>query len=77
MQVKQQEIQAVEEKLSRQNGGIAAVAVAIWSAPLLALWYWVFKLNGLFAPLMLATSGALIGVAVRFHGPATHHPLES
>lgn len=68
MQVKKQEIDAVEEKLNQQHGIKAAVAAALWAAPVLVLWYWIYQINGNFAPLMLALSGAVIGTAVRFHG---------
>jgi hypothetical protein len=68
LDIERQDLQEVEAKLNRQNGLKAAFVVAIWSVPLLALWYWIFQLNDLFAPVMLTLSGAIIGIAVRFHG---------
>lgn len=68
MKVEQREIDAVEARLDSQNGVSAACAVAVWSVPVIVLWYWVFQVNDTVAPLMLAISGAIIGLAVRFHG---------
>ncbi|GGF69335.1 hypothetical protein [Alteromonas lipolytica] len=68
MQVQQQEIEAVEAKLNRQNGLAAAIAAALWAVPMLILWYWLYLQDDRFAPLMLAVSGALIGLTVRYYG---------
>ncbi|WP_414828456.1 hypothetical protein [Alteromonas sp. H39] len=68
LQVNQQEIDAVEAKLQRQHGMKAAIAAAFWAVPILVLWYVTYQINDSFAPLMLAISGILVGLAVRFHG---------
>lgn len=68
MQVEQREVADVEAKLNRQHGLKAAVAIAVWSAPILAFWYWLYLLDDRFAPLMLAVSGALTGLLVRYYG---------
>ncbi|HCV17353.1 MAG TPA: hypothetical protein DGF36_04440, partial [Alteromonas sp.] len=68
MQVNQQEIDAVEAKLNGQHGLKAALAVAFWSVPILVLWYWLYLYDDRFAPIMLALSGAAIGIVVRFYG---------
>lgn len=68
MHIDQQEHALVENRLNRQNGLVAATAVAFWAMPVLALWYWLYQIDDRFAPLMMVASGALIGLAVRFHG---------
>lgn len=68
VQIKQEELDAVEAKLHRQNGLIAAFAISLWSIPILLSWYFVYQVNDTFAPVMLTVSGGLIGLAVRFHG---------
>lgn len=68
MQVKQQEIDAVEAKLDGQNGFKAALATVFWSVPLLVLWYWLYLFDDRFAPVMLALSGAVVGIVVRLYG---------
>lgn len=68
MQVEQREIADVEAKLNRQHGVKAAIAIAVCSVPILVFWYWLYLLDYRFAPLMLAISGALGGVIVRYYG---------
>lgn len=68
MQVNPQEIEAVAAKLEQQNGFKAALAVSLWSAPMLVFWYWLYQVYDPFAPVMLAVSGALVGFAVRYYG---------
>jgi hypothetical protein len=68
VEVNQQEIDAVDAKLNGQHGLKAALAVAFWTVPILVLWYWLYLYDDRFAPVMLALSGAAIGIVVRFYG---------
>lgn len=68
MQVDQQELDKVEQKLKKQNGLKAAVAISFWSVLIFVAWYFVFQYQSQLAPMFLLISGALVGLAVRLHG---------
>ena len=68
MQVEQQELDNVEQKLNKQNGLKAAVAISFWCIPIFVAWYFVFQYQSQLAPMFLLLSGALVGLAVRLHG---------
>lgn len=58
----------VLEKITKQNALAAALGAVFWCIPILVLWMFVYELKPAAATVMLWLSGALIGLAVRFHG---------
>ncbi|MBS3796158.1 hypothetical protein [Pseudoalteromonas sp. BDTF-M6] len=61
-------LERVEDKLNNQNAVKAGLAGALWSMPLLVIWYAVYYFAPAFSPMMLFISGALIGFMARYHG---------
>lgn len=68
MQVEQQELDGVEQKLNKQNGLKAAIAISFWCIAIFVAWYYVFQYHSQLAPLFLSISGAFVGVVVRLYG---------
>lgn len=58
----------VIEKITKQNALAAALGTVFWCIPILVLWVFIYELKPAAGAVMLWLSGALIGLAVRFHG---------
>lgn len=58
----------VHTQLNNQHALKAALYTSMWCIPILLLWYGTFAVLPKASPLMLFVSGALLGVAVRYHG---------
>ncbi|WP_371195407.1 hypothetical protein [Glaciecola sp. SC05] len=58
----------VNAKLEQQNALKGALALSIWSIPMLIAWYYLFHNYGQTAPMLLLVSGIFVGLALRFHG---------
>jgi hypothetical protein len=68
MKIEQAQLDKVEAKLNKQNALLAVLGTGFWTITFIALWYFVYLYNPTFSPVMLLLSGALVGLAVRFHG---------